>query len=103
MSQLSEMGINVVESEDDVEDSEREQEKEEDEDGEEGGSPARSKSTALGDHHQGSLRPHGRSRAHVPARDGLGRAAVARGRDRDRQAHRGRPRRDDRAACARAR
>ena len=37
MSQLSEMGINVVESEDDVEDSEREQEgKEEDEDGEEG-------------------------------------------------------------------
>ena len=47
MSQLSEMGINVVESEDDVEDSEREQEKEEDEDGEEGGSPARSKSTAL--------------------------------------------------------
>ncbi len=47
MSQLSEMGINVVESEDDVEDSEREQEKEEDEEGEEGGSPARSKSTAL--------------------------------------------------------
>ncbi len=47
MSQLSEMGINVVESEDDVEDSEREQEAGEDgEDGEEG-SPARSKSTAL--------------------------------------------------------
>jgi RNA polymerase primary sigma factor len=47
MSQLSEMGINVVESEDDVEDSEREQEA--GEDGEEGedGSPARSKSTAL--------------------------------------------------------
>ncbi len=48
MSQLSEMGINVVDSEDDVEDSEREQEnKEEDEEGEEGGAPARSKSTAL--------------------------------------------------------
>jgi RNA polymerase primary sigma factor len=47
MSQLSEMGINVVESEDDVEDSEREQEA--GEDGEEGedGTPARSKSTAL--------------------------------------------------------
>ncbi|MDP3492185.1 MAG: RNA polymerase sigma factor RpoD [Hyphomonadaceae bacterium] len=48
MSQLSEMGINVVESEDDVEESEREQEnKEEDEEGEEGSAPARSKSTAL--------------------------------------------------------
>ena len=48
MSQLSEMGINVVDSEDDVEESEREQEnKEEDEEGEEGGAPARSKSTAL--------------------------------------------------------
>ncbi len=48
MSQLSEMGINVVDSEDDVEESEREQEnKEEDEEGEEGSAPARSKSTAL--------------------------------------------------------
>ena len=48
MSQLSEMGINVVESEDDVEESEREAEAGEDsEDGEEGGTPARSKSTAL--------------------------------------------------------
>ncbi len=47
MSQLSEMGINVVESEDDVEEGEREQEAGEDgEDGEEG-TPARSKSTAL--------------------------------------------------------
>ena len=34
--------------------------------------------------------------AHVPARDGLGRAAEPRGRDRDRQAHRGRPGQDDR-------
>ena len=41
-------------------------------------------------------RAHRRSRAHVSARDGLGRAAVARGRNRDRQAHRGRPRGDDR-------
>ena len=48
MSQLSEMGINVVESEDDVEEGEREQEASEDgEEGEEGASPARSKSTAL--------------------------------------------------------
>ncbi len=48
MSQLSEMGINVVDSEDDVEESEREPEAgEEAEEGEEGGAPARSKSTAL--------------------------------------------------------
>ena len=48
MSQLSEMGINVVDSEDDVEEGEREAEAGEDgEEGEEGASPARSKSTAL--------------------------------------------------------
>ena len=47
MSQLSEMGINVVESEDDVEDSEREQEAGEDGEESEDGTPARSKSTAL--------------------------------------------------------
>jgi RNA polymerase primary sigma factor len=47
MSQLSEMGINVVESEDDVEDSEREQEAGEDGEENEDGSPARSKSTAV--------------------------------------------------------
>jgi RNA polymerase primary sigma factor len=47
MSQLSEMGINVVESEDDVEDSEREQEASEDGEESEDGTPARSKSTAL--------------------------------------------------------
>jgi len=46
MSQLSEMGINVVESEDDVEDAERDADGEEAEDGEEGGQ-GRSKSTAL--------------------------------------------------------
>src|SRR2546422_7812538 len=35
-------------------------------------------------------------RSHVHARDGLGRAAHPRGRDRDRQAHRGRPAPQDR-------
>ena len=40
-------------------------------------------------------RPHRRSGAHVSARDGRGRAAQPRGRDRHRQAHRGRPRHDD--------
>ncbi|OYW43009.1 MAG: RNA polymerase sigma factor RpoD, partial [Rhodobacterales bacterium 12-64-8] len=47
MSQLSEMGINVVESEDDVEDSEREQENKEDDDDDGENRPATSKSTAL--------------------------------------------------------
>jgi RNA polymerase primary sigma factor len=47
MSQLSEMGINVVESEDDVEEGEREQEAGEDGEESEDGTPARSKSTAL--------------------------------------------------------
>ena len=48
------------------------------------------------DPHFGAERAHRRSGAHVPARDGLGRAPVARGRNRHRQAHRGRPRGDDR-------
>ncbi len=43
-------------------------------------------------------RAHRRSRPHVSARDGHRRAIVARGRNRDRQAHRGRPRGDDRRA-----
>ena len=41
------------------------------------------------------VRPHHRPGAHVHARDGHGRAADARGRDRDRQAHRRRPAGDD--------
>ncbi len=48
------------------------------------------------DHQERADRPHRRSGAHVSARDGLGRASVARGRNRHRQAHRGRPRDDDR-------
>ena len=52
---------------------------------------------------EGNRRPHRRSGAHVPARDGRGRAAQPRGRDRHRQAHRGRPRHDDPGACAKAR
>src|SRR5215212_1387879 len=81
LGQLSEMGINVVEAEE----------------AEEG----RTSGAAAGDgdprdRDEGADRPHRRSGAHVPARDGLGRAALARGRDRDREAHRGRPRGDDR-------
>jgi pyruvate/2-oxoglutarate dehydrogenase complex dihydrolipoamide acyltransferase (E2) component len=44
-------------------------------------------------------RPHRRSGAHVPARNGLGGASVARRRNRHRQAHRGRPRDHDRGLC----
>ena len=44
---------------------------------------------------EGNGRPHRRSGAHVPARDGRGRIAQPRGRDRHRQADRGRPRHDD--------
>ena len=40
-------------------------------------------------------RPHRRSGPHVSARDGRGRIALPRGRDRHRQAHRGRPRHHD--------
>ncbi len=48
-------------------------------------------------HHRARAdRPHRRSRPHVPARDGLGRASLPRGRNRHRQAHRGRPRDHDR-------
>ena len=42
-------------------------------------------------HRRLRVRPHHGPRAHVHARDGLGGAPHARGRDRDRQAHRGRP------------
>ena len=47
---------------------------------------------------QGADRAHRRSGPHVSARNGLGRTALARGRNRHRQAHRGRPRGDDRRA-----
>ena len=49
------------------------------------------------------VRPHHRPGAHVHARDGHGRAADARGRDRDRQAHRRRPAGDDAGDLARRR
>ena len=93
---LNEMGINVVENEE--ADSRRE-----------GGrgrrrrgrhrhaNSSRSNAKALADNREErAVRAHRRSGAHVSARDGLGRAAVARGRNRHRQAHRGRPRGDDR-------
>ena len=44
------------------------------------------------DHRRRRIRPHDRPGAHVHARDGHGRTADARRRNRDREAHRGRPR-----------
>ena len=95
MSMLSDMGITVVESEDQEEapaqptartpTRRREQSR-------------RHRAAAAGRHAdpRRADRAHRRPRAHVPARHGLRRAAVARGRDRHRQAHRGRPRGHDR-------
>ena len=92
---LSEMGINVVDNED-AEEAEKESRRRR------GGEPKAGEiveATAVDrgcDPQLRAGRAHRRSGAHVSARDGLGRAAVARGRDRHRQAHRGRPRGDDR-------
>jgi hypothetical protein len=80
MAMLTDMGINVVETEEESEDTTE---------------VAESAQTGVVKSESNS-RPHRRSGAHVPARDGLGRTAVARGRNRHRQAHRGRPRGDDR-------
>ena len=94
MSMLSDMGINVTEAEDTDGDDEKE---------EAGG---RHRQRARRGHAEGrhrgqeirAGRAHRRSRADVSARDGHGRTAVPRGRNRHRQAHRGRPRGDDRRA-----
>ena len=51
-------------------------------------------------HGRRGVRPHHRPGPHVHARDGHGRAAHARGRDLDRQAHRGGPRRRAQRAVA---
>ena len=95
MARLSEIGVNVVEEEEETEEPAEAAEEQE-----RGDSETVSRAAAAP---RSRARPHRRSGAHVSARDGQRRAAVARGRDRDRQAHRGRPRADDRRACARAR
>ena len=96
MSMLSDMGITVVESEEPRKRPPRRRRSEDSAEEEEQRAP--SPRRAAGRHHdpRRADRPHRRSRAHVPARHGLGGAALARGRDRHRQAHRGRPRGHDR-------
>ena len=94
---LNEMGINVVDSDEAEQEEENKPAEEADDDDDSDGElvpvakprfPPRPRSRAV--------RAHRRSGADVSARDGLGRAALPRGRNRDRQAHRGRPRGDDR-------
>ena len=96
---LSDMGITVVESEEAEEGAAAEKDSADDaaDDADEGGRAVVAPSLPA-DHQRARRadRPHRRSRAHVPARHGLGGAALARGRDRHCQAHRGRPRGDDR-------
>ena len=95
-SMLSEMGINVVESED-AEEAEKESAEAVDEEEAEGGEIVEAaRTTAVATRTFRARRAHRRSGAHVLARNGLGRALVARGRNRHRQADRGRARGDDR-------
>ena len=96
LAMMSEMGINVVETE------EADAEEEDDARGGRRGR-IRRRRTGRGDAQDASQvgsararRAHRRSGAHVFARNGLGRTAVARRRNRHRQAHRGRPRSHDR-------
>ena len=90
MSAISEMGVNIVENERFGDDEEEEKEPEEEVDPLDDGGPRPRRRDQ-----EGSGRPHRRPGAHVPARDGRGGIALPRGRDRHRQAHRGRPRHDD--------
>ena len=89
MAAISEMGVNIVENDEDAADPEDK------------ASRGRSRRSRCGGRtprpHQeeGNHRAHRRSGADVPARDGRGRIAQPRGRNRHCQAHRGWPRHDD--------
>ena len=98
IAMLNEMGINVVESEESDGEGEEENAAQEEDEPEGGELVEVAPPCARRDPHLRAGRAHRRSGAHVPARDGLGRASVARRRNRHRQAHRGRPRGDDRRA-----
>ena len=98
LAMFSEMGVNVVETEEASEDEEQREEPEEEPESE-GGElvEVQRKVPAKAEAKEPTERTDDPG-AHVSARDGLGGAALARGRDRHRQAHRGRPRGDDRRA-----
>ena len=76
MTMLSEMGINVIESEESEENTTEEQ-------------PEATRAAAPATARRGRSRAHRRPRAHVSARDGQCGVALPRGRDRHRQADRG--------------
>ena len=92
LAMFSEMGVNVVETEEATEEGEEQREEAEEEPEIRGWRAGRGYAKAPGqDRDQGADRAHRRPRAHVSAGNGLGGAAFPRGRDRHRQAHRGRP------------
>ena len=97
LAMISEMGVNVVETEEPSEDGEEAREEAEEEAESESGELVEVQQKGPGQvRGQGAHSARGRSRSHVSARDGLGGAAVARGRDRHGQAYRGWSRGDDR-------
>ena len=98
LAMMNEMGINVVETEEAEADDEEEarEEADEEESRSRGELVEVTAEAARQIRGQGAGRAHRRSGAHVSARNGLGGAALARGRNRHRQAHRGRPRGHDR-------
>ena len=94
MSAINEMGVQVVENEEAADDEEEQEEQpesnlEDEVDSLDDGGPRPPPRPRK------KRRPHRRSGANVPARDGRRGAVQPRGRDRYRQAHRGRPRHDD--------
>ena len=97
LAMFSEMGVNVVETEEPSEEGEEPREEAEEEAESEGGElvEVQQKVPAKSEAKEPTERTDDPG-AHVSARNGLGGAALARGRDRHRQAHRGRPRGDDR-------
>ena len=92
MSMLSDMGINVTEAEEAIATTTSRKRPTT--------RPTTNSSRSLEGRHRSQEiragRTHRRSRAHVSARDGHGGVALARGRNRDCETHRGRPRGDDR-------
>ena len=102
LAMMNEMGINVVETEE-AEAEEEEKDEPEEEEAESGELvEVAPKAVAKSETKEPTERTDDPVRMYL-ARNGLGGAAVARGRNRHRQAHRGRPRGDDRRACAKAR
>ena len=95
LAMFSEMGVNVVETEE-ANDDDKEEEDDEPE-AENELVEVQQKVPAKAETKEPTERTDDPG-PHVSARNGLGGAALARGRNRDRQAHRGRPRGDDRGA-----